>query len=104
MPFPGHCAVVWAGTSARLAGKVTGSLPDGLVSPNSSAARAVPTPWPAYQFSSTACTWPSQGMVTAEPVLSTTTVRGLAAATWEISAFWLPGRSMLVRSVPSCSG
>ena len=42
-------------------------------------------------------------MVTAEPVLSTTIVFGLAAATAEISRFWSPGRSMLDRSLPSDS-
>ena len=48
---------------------------------------AVPTPCPAYQFSMTADTWFSQGMVTAEPVFSTTTVFGFAAATCWIRLF-----------------
>jgi len=33
-------------------------------------------------------------MVTAEPVLSTTTVSGFAAATASISRFWSAGRSI----------
>ena len=45
----------------------------------------------------------SQGIVTAEPVLSTTTVLGLAAATAEMSSFSLAGRSMVARSAPSVS-
>src|ERR1700742_3098136 len=102
-PVPGHCAVVAAGTSARLLGKLTGSLPDGFTSPNSTAAMALPSSWPGYQFSSTPATELRHGMVTAEPVLSTTMVFGLAAATAEISRFWSPGRSMLDRSLPSDS-
>lgn len=43
---PGHCAAVFAGTSASDFGKVTGSLPDGLTSPKISAAIAVPISWP----------------------------------------------------------
>src|SRR6266568_50663 len=100
---PGHCAVVNAGTSARLFGNVTGRLPDGFTSPNSSAAMALPSCWPGYQFSSTPATEPSHGMVTAEPVLSTTIVFGFAAATWEISVSSSPGRLMLDRSLPSDS-
>ena len=42
-------------------------------------------------------------MVTAEPVLSTTIVFGLAVATALISWFWSPGRSMSCRSLPSDS-
>ena len=42
-------------------------------------------------------------MVTAEPVFSTTTVFGLAAATAEISELSALDRSMLVRSLPSAS-
>src|SRR5947208_889237 len=37
---PGHWVAVDAGTSERLRGNVTGSLPDGLTSPHSSAAAA----------------------------------------------------------------
>ena len=42
-------------------------------------------------------------MVTAEPVLSTTIVFGLAAATAEISELSALARSMLDRSLPSDS-
>ena len=45
----------------------------------------------------------SHGMVTAEPVLSTTIVFGLAAATAVIRLSWAVPRSMLVRSEPSDS-
>ena len=44
---PGHCAVVCAGTWLRLAGKVTGSLPDGFAVPKISAANAAPVSFPA---------------------------------------------------------
>jgi len=44
---PGHCAVVFAVTCDSDAGNVTGSLPDGFTSPNSSAAIAVPHCWPS---------------------------------------------------------
>ena len=44
-----------------------------------------PSSCPGYQASTTAFTELSHGMVTAEPVLSTTTVLGLTWATAEIS-------------------
>src|SRR4051812_26695876 len=104
-PFaPGHCAAVCAGTSARLAGKVTGSLPDGSASPNRIAASALPTSWPEYQPSRTPATWFNHGIVTADPVCNTTIVFGLAAATEEISWFCRPGRSMEPLSEPSLCG
>ena len=92
-----------AGTWARLCGNVTGSLPDGFTSPNSTAAISSPSSCPGYHASITPLTWSSQGMVTAEPVFSTTTVSGLAAATAEMSWFSLAGRSMSARSAPSVS-
>ncbi len=102
MPFvPGHCADVFAGTCDREVGKVTGRWPEGLESPNSREAMAVPSPWPGYHASSTPLTEESQGMVTAEPVLRTTTVLGLAAATEEIRELSELDRSILLRSLPS---
>ena len=46
---------------------------------------AAPSCWPGYQLSNTPATELSHGMVTAEPVLSTTIVFGLTAATSEMS-------------------
>ena len=82
---------------------MTGSLPEGFTSPNSTAAISSPSSCPGYQASITPLTWLSHGMVTAEPVLRTTTVSGLAAATAEMSWFSLAGRSMVGRSAPSVS-
>ena len=64
---------------------------------------AVPSCWPGYQASNTPATEDSHGMVTAEPVFSTTIVCGFAAATAEISELSALGRSMLLRSLPSDS-
>ena len=64
---------------------------------------AVPSLWPGYQASRTPLTEDSHGMVTAEPVFSTTMVLGLAAATAEISELLALDRSMLDRSLPSDS-
>src|SRR5205809_6489444 len=100
---PGHCAAVWAGTSTSDAGNVTGSLPDGLTSPNSSEASALPYSWPGYQHSTMPRTAPAHGIVTAEPLLTTTTVFGLAAATSATSWFCAAGRLMSPRSLPSLS-
>src|SRR5919205_1675850 len=103
-PFtPGYCAVVLAGTSAAARGNVTGSRADGLKSPNRMPATALPSSSPGYHASTIAGTRDTHGMSTGPPVLSTTTVRGLAAATAEMSASWLPDRARLVRSVPSAS-
>ena len=77
--------------------------PDGSVVPNSSDAIAVPSSWPGYQASRTPLTGDSHGIVTAEPVFSTTIVFGLAAATAEIRLSSALPRSMLVRSLPSDS-
>src|SRR5277367_1639211 len=104
VPFsPGHCAVVLAGTWESEVGKVTGRWPDGLVLPNRTDAIAAPSSWPGYQASSTPATEDSHGIVTAEPVFSTTIVCGFAAATAEISESSALPRSMLVRSLPSDS-
>ena len=92
-----------AGTSDSEVGKVTVRWPDGSAVPNSRFAIAVPSSWPGYQASRTPLTDDSHGMTTAEPVLSTTIVFGLAAATAEISASCVLPRSMLVRSLPSDS-
>src|SRR3954447_15185121 len=101
--WPGHCAAVCAGTSPSEAGNVTGSLPDGLTSPNSSEAMAVPYSWPGYQLSMIPRTDEAHGMVTAEPLSTTTTVFGLAAATSVTSWFCSAGRLMSARSEPSDS-
>src|SRR5882757_2299733 len=101
--MPGYCAGVLAGTWVLLAGHVCGSLPDGLLSPNSSDAVAAPPCEPGYQVSSTLLTCDNHGISTAAPVCSTTTVCGFAAATAEISAFCVPGRLRLGRSLPSLS-
>jgi hypothetical protein len=103
-PFcPGHRAAVFAGTSARDCGKVTGSFPEKFASPYSSAAMALPSSCPGYQFSTMPRTAFAHGMVTAEPELTTTTVFGLAAATSATSWFWSADRSMFARSPPSDS-
>src|SRR5262252_1732938 len=83
------------------AGKVIGSLPDGSASPQSRAAIAVPNSWPGYHDSITPATLLSHGIRTAPPVLSTTTVRGFAAATAAMSWSWSPGMASELRSLPS---
>src|ERR1700761_2977982 len=104
VPFwPGHCAAVLAGTWASDAGNVTGRCPDGSAAPNSRDAIAVPSCCPGYQASSTPATEDSHGMVTADPVFSTTTVCGLAAATAATRLFCAPDRSIEDRSLPSDS-
>ena len=102
--MPGHCAVVCAGTWLRLAGKVTGSLPDGLTVPKIKAAIAAPVSPPPYQFSNTPATELSHGMTTGEPLLMTTMVCGLAAATSAIIVSSALDRSSVVRSLSSPSG
>src|SRR5260221_10249448 len=62
---------------------------------------ALPHSWPGYQACTTAATLSSQGIVMGEPVLSTTIVRGLAAATCSTSACCFPGSSISGRSKPS---
>src|SRR4051812_25316418 len=46
---------------------------------------------------------PAHGIATAEPLLTTTTVFGLTAATSVTSWFWSAGRLMSPRSLPSDS-
>src|ERR1700693_3371362 len=102
VPFwPGHCAAVDAGTWDSEVGNVTVRWPDGSELPNSSDAIAVPSSWPGYQASSRPATDESHGIVTAEPVFSTTIVCGFAAATAAISESSELPRSMLPRSLPS---
>src|ERR1700722_10452158 len=101
---PGHCACVCAGTWLRLDGKVTGSLPDGSALPKISAAVAAPVSPPPYQFSNTPATLFSHGMTTGEPLLITTMVFGLTAATWSIIDSSALDRSGVVRSLSSPSG
>src|SRR5664280_1794514 len=62
---------------------------------------AVPSCSPGYHPSMTPATLPSQGMSTGPPVWSTTTVRGLAAATAAIRALSSPGRDKDGRSKAS---
>src|SRR5215470_8189794 len=100
-PVPVNCCGVAAGTWDRFCGKVTGRCPEGSVFPYSTLASAVPLLSPGYQASTTAATWPSQGIATGAPALTTTTVRGLAAATAETSSFWAEGRLRLNRSAAS---
>src|ERR1700734_2839785 len=101
---PGHCAVVCAGTWLRLLGKVSGSLPDGSTVPKISAAIAFPPSCPPYQFSNTPATELSHGMTTGEPLLITTIVCGLAAATSAIIVSSVLERAIEGRSVSSPSG
>ena len=63
-----------------------GSWPDGLVSPKSSEAAAVPNVAPGSHISSTPETSCTHGIDTGPPV-STTTVWRLARATASMSAF-----------------
>src|SRR6266511_838428 len=100
---PGNCSTVFAGTSDSRRGNVTGSRPDGLNLPNSTSATAFPSSSPGYQACRIAGTWLTHGMRTGLPVLTTTTVRGFAAATADTSASWLPGSDRLGRSLPSDS-
>ena len=70
---------------------MTGSRPPGSLSPNSTEASAAPNCWPGYQACSTASTWCSHGISTGPPVLSTTIVLRLTAATASMSWSWSPG-------------
>src|SRR5215475_3454072 len=102
-PVPGNWLGLAAGTWDRSVGNVTGRCPLGSTVPNSTFASAVPLLSPGYQASTTAETWFSQGMTTGAPASTTTTVRGLAAATAEISSFCADGRLRLARSAASDS-
>ncbi len=89
------------GWPVSVAGKVWVSRPLGSVSPKSSEAVASAPSWPGYHISRTAAVAGSHGMRTDEPVLSTTTVLGLALATAAMSSFCRPGRDSDCRSTPS---
>src|SRR6201999_928925 len=86
---------------ASLRGNVMGSLALGFTLPKRTLATASSPLLQAYQASRTQPTLSIHGMRTAVPVSSTTTVRGLAAATCSINASWFSGRERLGRSVPS---
>ena len=63
-----------------------------------------PCAWPVSQNSTMLPTVSRQSaVVTAEPLLSATTTRGLAAATARTRVTWSTGSSMVVRSRPSAS-
>ena len=64
---------------------------------------AVPSSSPGYQASMTPAARLSHGISTGPPVLSTTTVRGLAAATVAMSWFSPPGSERFGRSKSSDS-
>src|SRR4051794_11549599 len=98
---PGKRIGLVSGPWASVAGNVAGRRPDGLTSPNSSAAIASPFCWPGYQASKIPATLLRQGVSVGPPVSSTTTVFGLAAATAWISASWSPGSASVGRSAPS---
>ena len=78
--------------------------PEASASPKSTAARAAPASCPRYDKWTTAATSSAQSIVTGEAVLTTTTVRGLAAATRRTRSTWWSGRSMVGVSKPSDSG
>src|SRR3954452_2774190 len=99
--MPGQRRRLATGVCLSLRGNVIGNLPDGLTSPNRTAAIALPFSWPGYHASTTPATLPIHGIRAAPPVLSTTTVLGLAAATALISRFWSPGSARLGLSPPS---
>src|SRR6202050_4827362 len=103
-PFwPGNWLGLDAGTCDSPTGKVTGRWPPGSTRPNRTAASAAPLLSPGYQASTTEATWLIHGITTAAPASITTTVRGLAAATAEISSFCADGRFRLARSAASDS-
>src|ERR1700677_861914 len=103
-PFwPGNWLGLDAGTCDSPTGKVTGRWPPGSTPPDRTAASAAPLLAPGYQASTTEATWLIHGITTAAPASITTTVRGLAAATAEISSFCADGRFRLARSAASDS-
>src|SRR5258708_37930765 len=104
VPLPGNGAMGEAGTWPSDTGKVTGRCPPGSVRPKSTLASAVPLTWPGYQPSTTAATLGSHGMATGAPALITTTVRGLAAATAEMSSACADGRFRVRRGAPPDAG
>src|SRR3954464_5520875 len=88
---PGYCDCVLVGRSDCDLGNVCGSLPQGLTSPNRSAAIAVPSAWPGNRACTPPFPWPSHVICIGPPVVRTTTVFGLAAATALTISSWLPG-------------
>src|SRR6202166_5028668 len=99
---PGYCAGVLAGRSASCSGKVSGSFPEGLTSPKSTAATALPSSSPGYQACRIAGTLLAQGMRIAVPLFITTMVLGLAATIDSTQESWVPLREMGL-SAPSVS-
>src|ERR1700728_2504574 len=103
-PFwPGNWLGLDAGTCDSPTGKVTGRWPPRATRPNRTGARAVPLLSPGYQASTTEATWLIHGITTAAPASITTTVRGLDAATAEISSFCADGRVRLTRAAATGS-
>src|SRR3954452_25299501 len=114
---PGYWSLPPAvGRSFSDAGNVSVSLADGLASPKSRAAIALPSSWPGNHASKSPLTCLSHGIVTGPPVSRTTIVFGFAPATALISASWstvegahparlqLPDARLIVgRSLPSLS-
>ena len=86
------------GTSESARGHVSASRPVGSASPESKSASAPPIACPASPRSSTHGTRRSHGNATGAPPRSTTTSRGVAAATASTSAFICAGSSMSERS------
>src|ERR1700734_2049615 len=84
-----------AGPSCALAGKVTGSRPDGSATPITMSASASAPSSPGYQVMRTAPARDAQGISTGEPALTTTTVRGLTSSTASTSSRWRPGSECL---------
>src|SRR5450830_287857 len=91
------------GTPASVPGQVVGSRPPDSTAPPSTSASACPYCSPPNQVSTIAATSCRQGISTGDPEFTTTTVRGLAAATACTSASWWPGRASDDRSKPSDS-
>ena len=98
---PGSAIERWRSASTR-AGKVTGSFPPGTAAPTSRSAVASPPSWPGYHMSRIDRTSFTQGISTGYPLLSTTTVRGLAAATASMAGPAGPAGSGWVGRRPRC--
>ena len=80
------------GLCSSRTGIVVGSRPPGSASPVSTSASAGAISWPPNHTWSTAATSSTQAWSTGAPALTTTTVRGLAAATARISVVLLAGQ------------
>ncbi len=91
------------GSPSSLTGQVVGSRPPGSTAPSTTSARASPISWPPNQASRIAGTSSAHGSSTGAPALTTTTVRGFAAATRRTSSSWRPGSASESRSKPSLS-